>query len=91
MVVQTSGFRIVTSSMHVTALSTWYKDNCTVEIVSCTPGFGMAATHKALTLSLDLHAFHHFTHAAAVDGSCMEHTDAHTPYRRQLAYGVYDL
>ena len=49
---------------------------------------GMAATQKALALSLDLHAFHHFTHAAAVDGSCMEHADAHTPYRRQLAYGV---
>ena len=51
---------------------------------------GMTETRKALMLSLDLHAYHHFTHAAAVDGSCMEHTSSNGTHSRSLAYGVYE-
>ena len=47
-------------------------------------------TAHALAASLDLHAHHHFTHAAAVDGSCKEEVGDDGKYRRFLAYGVFE-
>ena len=48
----------------------------------------MHETRRALRLALDLHARHHFTHAAAVDGSCKEDYTQNGSWRRRLAYGV---
>ena len=47
------------------------------------------ATSAGLWTSLDLHAFHHFTDAAALDGSMVEEvTERHL--LRRLAFGVHE-
>ena len=50
---------------------------------------GRRATTRSLWTALDLHAYHHFTAAAAVDGSLTEHTDG-LRLRRSLTFGVYE-
>ena len=47
-------------------------------------------TARAMWCALDLHAHHHFTHAAAVDGSLMEQSTPERRLTRQLAFGVYE-
>ena len=47
-------------------------------------------TNATLVMALDLHARHHFTHAAAVDGSLTEELLTGGGVRRRLAYGVWE-
>ena len=48
------------------------------------------ATGEALEVAADLHARHHFTCAAAVDGSLKEEELPGGGLRRELAYGVWE-
>lgn len=48
------------------------------------------ATGEALAVAADLHARHHFTCAAAVDGSLKEEELPGGGLRRELAYGVWE-
>ena len=49
-----------------------------------------SATSKCMWAALDLHARHHFTAAAAVDGSMVEEPTPDGRLRRHVAYGVYE-
>ena len=52
---------------------------------------GVRESDKAMRVALDLHAAHHFTHAAAVDGSLHEQVLPHgAGVRRRLAFGVWE-
>ena len=46
-------------------------------------------TTKALHCSLDLHAYHHFTRCAAVDGSLQKEV-IKGQWVRRLAYGIWE-
>ena len=48
------------------------------------------ATRQVLEAAVDLHARHHFTAAASVDGSLKEEALARGGVRRRLAYGVWE-
>ena len=51
---------------------------------------GTSETAEALHTALDLHAIHHFTHAAAVDGSVREQQINGRRLKRRVAYGVWE-
>ena len=48
------------------------------------------ASATALRVSLDLHAHHHFTRAAATDGSMAETVEHGGRLRRRVAYGIWE-
>ena len=49
-----------------------------------------AETMEAVSAAADLHAKHHFTCAAAVDGSMREEVPAGGGLRRRIAYGIWE-
>ena len=51
---------------------------------------GTTQTTQALWAALDLHAHHHFTHAAAVDGSVKEYEMPGHRHKRRVAFRVYE-
>ena len=51
---------------------------------------GVNASRTCLWCALDLHARHHFTRAAAVDGSLKEDEMPGRRLRRRVAYGVFE-
>ena len=51
---------------------------------------GQRETHAAITVAADLHARHHFTQAAAVDGSLAQKDLPTGGMTRKLAYGIWE-